>query len=135
MTETASPEITAQQRGALVLRNLLSAGFGDTLKWATWSEPGRAGVELHTLYTTDAPQQAAAYLIRYTPGAHGDRHEHLGYEMIFVLDGELVINDTERYGRGDLIIEPPGSVHQVTSETGFLVLAVREAPTAPRPTG
>jgi anti-sigma factor ChrR (cupin superfamily) len=62
-------------------------------------------------------------------GAHGDLHEHLGYELMLVLAGELVNDNGDRYTVGDLVIEEPGSVHQVTSHTGCTVLGVRAGPT------
>ncbi|MEY9488016.1 quercetin dioxygenase-like cupin family protein [Streptomyces calvus] len=123
---------THQQRTVTVLRGLLTAEGRDALEWSGWDEPGRAGVQIRPLYATPAPQGATAFLVRFGPGAHGDLHEHLGYELMFVLDGELINDNGDRYTAGDLVIEDPGSVHRVRTETGVTVLGVREAPTVSR---
>ena len=119
-------------RDVLVLRNLLSLDGLDALDWKTWVQPGRAGADLHTIYTTDQERPATAFLVRMHPGAHGDLHEHLDFELMFVLAGELRNDNGDRYTTGDLIVERPGSVHQVTTDTGCTVLGIREAPTVPR---
>ncbi|MFI6002662.1 cupin domain-containing protein [Streptomyces sp. NPDC051366] len=115
-----------------VVRNLMSGEVLDSLAWQRWDEPGRTGTAIHALYTTEAPQQASAQLIRFDPGAHGDLHEHLGYELMFVLQGELVNDNGDRYTAGDLIIEEPGSIHRIGTPTGCTLLGVREAPVVPR---
>lgn len=120
-----------QERTVTVLRNLHLAAGRDAVQWNTWTQPGRAGVDIAPLYATDVAQPATAFLVRFAPGAHGDLHEHLGYELMFVLDGEMVNDNGDRYAPGDLIIEAPGSIHRITTETGFTALGVREAPTAP----
>ncbi|WP_165975575.1 cupin domain-containing protein [Actinomadura rubrisoli] len=121
----------SRRPAATVMRDLLAAESQDAVAWKEWSEPGRAGVQMHVLYATEPPQEAVAFLVRYSPGAHGDLHRHLGYELMFVLAGEMVTGKGALYRTGDLVIEAPGSVHQITTETGFTVLAVREAPTVP----
>ncbi|MEW9532604.1 cupin domain-containing protein [Microbispora sp. NPDC049125] len=120
---------TARQRDVLVVRDLLSAAGRDAVDWRRWVQPGREGVDIHTLYLTG--QDATAFLVRFGPGSHGDLHEHLDYELMFVLEGELRNDNGDRYGVGDLIIEEPNSVHQVSSESGCTLLVVREAPTRP----
>ncbi|GHG73921.1 cupin domain-containing protein [Streptomyces griseocarneus] len=120
-------------RNVTVLRGLLSSEGLDALDWQTWAEPGRSGVEVHRLYVTDDAGPASALLTRMRPGAHGDLHEHLGYELVFVLEGELINDNGDRYTVGDLIVEEPGSVHRVSTEKGCVLLGVREAPTVPRP--
>lgn len=126
------PEPAVRPRHVNVLRDLLSAGGRAAIEWDAWIEPDRAGVQIRPLYRTEEPRAASAFLVRYGPGAHGDLHEHLGYELMFVLEGEMINDNGDRYGVGDLIIEEPGSVHRITTQGGFTVLAVREAPTVPR---
>lgn len=133
MTDTSAgkPE-TLRNRAVVVLRNLLTEDGRSALDWDSWSEPGRTGVQIFSLYATGEPQNGSAFLAHFAPGAHGDLHEHLGYELMFILDGELVNDNDDRYGPGDLVIEAPGSVHRVSSDSGVTVLGVREAPTVPR---
>ncbi|MCA6093724.1 cupin domain-containing protein [Streptomyces sp. SCA3-4] len=130
-TDAPTGRPDAGPRPATVLRGLLSPEGLDALDWTTWSEPGRAGVEAVRLYTTDGPSPATGLISRMAPGAHGDLHEHLGYEAMFVLQGELCDDSGARYTTGDLIVVEPGSVHQVSTETGCVVLGFRDAPTAP----
>jgi acetyl-CoA synthetase len=120
-------------RNVLVLRNLLTALERDKLEWRTWSQAGRAGSDILPLYTAECGPAgpAVAFLVRFGPGAHGDLHEHTGYELMFVLEGELRNDNADVYRVGDLVIEEPESVHQVSSVDGCVLLVVREGPTIP----
>ncbi|GAA1970562.1 cupin domain-containing protein [Amycolatopsis minnesotensis] len=115
-------------RDVLVLREILTQVGLDQVEWETWSQPGRAGAEIHPLYSCDP---ATAFLVRFGPDSHGDRHEHLGHELMLVLQGELRNDNGDRYTVGDLIVEAPNSTHRVSSETGCVLLVVREGPTVP----
>jgi anti-sigma factor ChrR (cupin superfamily) len=131
VTKPAAPTAEPQDRNVTVLRDIFDPVGLDALNWERWQEPGRAGVDLHRLYVTDDDASGAAMITRMAPGAHGDLHEHLGYELILVLEGELHNDNGDRYRTGDLVVEEPGSVHQVSTETGCTVLGVRHAPTRP----
>ena len=115
--------------------NVLRSGFELTdLAWVPWVEPGRAGVEHYVLWGPDPAdgEDSVGLLLRFPPGAHGDFHEHLGYELMLVLDGVLDHSDGRAFTRGDLIVESPGTQHQMSSAQGCTVLAVRSRPAAPR---
>lgn len=117
-------------RGAQLIRNILTDP--DALKilpFETFNRPGREGVEIHPFYDTSdtGPVGPAAALVRYQPGARVQRHIHPGYELILVLEGELM-NDSGRHGPGTLEICPPGSSHALGSETGCTFLVVWEQP-------
>jgi anti-sigma factor ChrR (cupin superfamily) len=131
MTETTETSDT-RARTVTVLRDIFSAEGRAALDWVVWAQPGRAGTDICPIYTTAGPQQASAQLIRFAPGAHGDLHEHLGYELMIVLDGELRNDNGDVYTVGDLVVEEPGSVHRISTETGCTWFGVREAPTVPR---
>jgi anti-sigma factor ChrR (cupin superfamily) len=93
----------------------------DALAW----EPFRPGIRIHRLYGDGSG--AAAALLRYEPGAKVPRHEHTGYEHILVLVGaQCDRNGTHQAGA--LVINPPGSQHEVTSPQGCIVLAIWEKP-------
>lgn len=117
-----------KMRDVLVLRDILTTTGLDRLAWETWTQPGRTGTETHSLYSCDP---ATAFLVRFGPGSHGDLHEHLGHELMFVLRGELCNDNGDRYTVGDLIVEAPNSTHRVSSTTGCVLLVVREGPTVP----
>ncbi|MFC8510865.1 cupin domain-containing protein [Streptomyces sp. NPDC057411] len=118
-----------------VYRDVLRNGFDQTeLPWVPWTEPGREGVEFVVLWGPGhaGEEDSASLLLRFPPGAHGDFHEHLGHELMLVLDGTLDHSDGRRFHRGDLVVEEPGTRHQMSSATGCTVLAVRARPASPR---
>src|SRR5262249_43245326 len=87
------------------------------MEGADW-QPFRPGVEIHRLYGGD---DRAAALLRFQPGAFIPAHEHLGHEHILVLEGSQSDQHGD-YAKGTLVVNPPGSVHRVTSLTGCVVL-------------
>ena len=92
---------------------------------AAW-EPFRDGVEVHWFYQTDHNGPASA-LLKYAPGSHVPRHEHVGYEHILVLRGA----QQDQYGNhdvGELTVNPPGTAHDVSSADGCIVYAVWAKP-------
>lgn len=94
----------------------------DNIVW----EPFRSGIDIHRLYGGNDRQPAAA-LIRYQPGAHLPRHEHIGVEHILVLSGSQR-DEFGVYNEGTFIINPPGSAHSVVSDSGCIVLVIWHAP-------
>ncbi len=114
----------------LVLRDLLEpALLAKNIPFREFIEPGRKNVECFPLYTTEqtGPDGPTAMLVRYRPSATNQRHIHTGYELILVLDGELE-DDHGTYGRGSMIVSPPGSSHAAFSTKGCTVLIVWEKP-------
>ncbi|MGC4094085.1 MAG: cupin domain-containing protein [Polyangiaceae bacterium] len=85
-------------------------------------KPFREGVEVSWLYGEGSPHASAA-LLRYAPGARVPRHRHSGYEHILVLEGSQC-DDAGRYEAGTLIVNEPGSEHDVWSDHGCLVLVI-----------
>jgi len=93
-------------------------------------QPGlRQRVLIHPLFdnTKDDPTGSDAALIRYLPGAFTPRHLHMGYEMVFVLAGDYVENDVS-FAPGALIVRAPGTTHEMRSQNGCTILAVRDVP-------
>jgi hypothetical protein len=117
-----------------IIKNVFRSGFALTdLAWVPWVERGRAGVDHYPLWLSDgAREQSVGLLLRFPPGAHGDFHEHLGYELMVVLDGTLDHSDGRTFVKGDLIVEAPGTRHQMSSAQGCTVLAIRTRPAAAR---
>lgn len=87
--------------------------------------PLRPGVEIHVLHET--PEGARAAVLRYAPGARVPPHRHDGYEYIYVLQGEQG-DERGSYGAGSFVINEPGSIHQVTSQQGCVVLILWQRP-------
>jgi len=116
-----------------VIKNVFRSGFEQTaLAWIPWEEPERFAVERYVLWAPQEPDEnSVGMLVRYPPGSHGDFHEHLGYELMLVLDGRLDRSDGRFFGKGDLVVEAPGTRHQVSSSTGCTILAIRTRPALP----
>lgn len=93
---------------------------------------GRMGAEIHPLYTTDDTGEGgpAAAILRYLPGATAPSHRHPGYELIYVLSGELETDDGV-YPANSLLVMPPNSVHAPRSPKGCVGLVVWERPVQP----
>lgn len=86
--------------------------------------PFHPGVESVWIYGQGEPGPAAA-LLRYAPGATIPPHLHEGYEHILVLDGAQE-DERGRYPAGTLIVNEPGTQHNVSSPEGCLVLVIWE---------
>lgn len=117
---------------ALLLDNLFNmTKVQHDLVWKRHTTNKRNGVEIFPLYDArnDKNEGPAAALLRYEAGARVARHVHLGYELIFVLEGVLH-NDTGAHKAGTLEICPPGSTHELWSPTGCVFLVVWEQPVA-----
>ena len=107
---------------ALILKDLLNIALTqDELPW----EPFRPGVDIYRLY--GGQEGAAAALLRYQPGASVPRHDHTGFEHIFVLSGSQTDQNGEHQA-GTLVINPPSTNHSVISHAGCVVLAIWEKP-------
>jgi quercetin dioxygenase-like cupin family protein len=109
-----------------------AAGLRAQLDFEPLRADGRVGVEVHKLYTGEqtGPGGPAASLVYYHPGAQAAPHRHGGYEIIVVLDGEL-ITEAGQHPASSMLVMPPGSVHTPRSEKGALMLVVWEAPVQP----
>jgi anti-sigma factor ChrR (cupin superfamily) len=118
MPEPVDPERFAAQAFALGER-LASRGP------PTW-EPLRPGVEISRLYD-HGPDGPAAAVLRYAPGSVVPTHEHNGHEHIFVLEGEQE-DHRGRYPAGTLVVNPPGSRHEVRSPGGCIVIVIWQRP-------
>ena len=88
-------------------------------------KPYRDGVDIHHLYGEEGGSAAA--LLRYAPGASIPAHEHVGYEHIFVVRGSQ-IDPRGTHRQGTLVINPPGTHHDVRAPEGCVVLAIWERP-------
>ena len=54
-------------------------------------------------------------------------HEHVGYEHVFVLDGDQ-FDEHGSYPAGSLTVNPPGSRHSPGSVGGCVALLIYEKP-------
>jgi anti-sigma factor ChrR (cupin superfamily) len=81
------------------------------------------------LLSTDTERERVSMLIRLAPGAAYPPHRHAGIEELYLLDGELTVDDRKLYP-GDYIRAEPGTAdHRVWSEsgcTGVLLTSTRD---------
>ena len=105
----------------IFLKNLSTTNFA-SLDWQEF----RDGVMIFPIYTSDVSAASSA-LLKYVPGAAVARHEHTGYEHLFVLEGS---QEDERgiYSKGDFVVNKPCTNHWVKSTEGCVVLAIWEKP-------
>jgi anti-sigma factor ChrR (cupin superfamily) len=96
----------------------MPADFERRLDW----EPFRKGIEVSWIYRTGPDEPSAAFL-RYEPGARAPHHLHAGTEHVLVLRGSQ--RDLAGvHGTGSLVVNQPGTPHDVVSDDGCLVLII-----------
>jgi anti-sigma factor ChrR (cupin superfamily) len=70
------------------------------------------------LLSTDEEQNRVTMLVRLSPGAEYPPHTHAGVEELYMLEGELLVNDKTLYP-GDYLKSEPGTAdRRVWSATG-----------------
>ena len=89
-------------------------------------EPLAEGVQISTIYA-DGEDGARAAFLNYAPGARVAAHHHAGYEHILILHGDQS-DGLQTYTAGMLIIQVPGSQHEIVSSGGCLALGVWQRP-------
>jgi anti-sigma factor ChrR (cupin superfamily) len=94
---------------------------------SSWSEPEweevAPGISCKLL-ATDTEHDRVSMLVRLGPGVDYPPHRHAGLEELFLLEGELWINDTKLYP-GDYNRAEPGTADQrVWSATGCTCVLV-----------
>ena len=111
-----------QHQPSFVIRDLAGRAERGELDF----EPFLPGIEIHRIYG-DENAGPSAILLRYQAGARAPHHVHPGYEHIYVLSGAQA-DERGVYGAGAFVVNAPGSHHDVRSDTGCIVLVVKEQP-------
>lgn len=82
------------------------------------------------LLATDMEKGRVSMLVRLAPGAEYPPHTHAGVEELYMLQGELMVDD-KKLCAGDYLRSEPGTTdHRVWSETGctgVLLTSTRDA--------
>jgi anti-sigma factor ChrR (cupin superfamily) len=97
---------------------LLSGGWKDLT-----FQPFRPGIEIAWL----KEGEPGLAVLRYAPGATVPLHRHPDTEMVLVLDGAQS-DERGTYRVGDMVLNHPGSLHQVHSSDGCVVLLMWSKP-------
>jgi quercetin dioxygenase-like cupin family protein len=85
-----------------------------------WKPHRMEGVEF-VLLSVDEPNRMRSLLVKVAAGITYPLHQHQGIEEIYMLEGELVINQ-EVYLAGDYIRSYPNSTHAPSTDTGCMFL-------------
>ena len=110
--------LTAAER---IVRNIHSTPF------ARFEAEGIAYEGLTHLALDDRrPAGTGFHVIRMAPGAVSTPHEHTADEMFYVLEGELIDHDGQRYGPGDMVLLKAGTRHGSHTPAGCLLLVYVE---------
>jgi anti-sigma factor ChrR (cupin superfamily) len=81
-----------------------------------WEEVTR-GISCKLL-ATDTEKNRVSMLVRLAPGAEYPRHRHAGVEELYLLHGELMIDNKKLYPGEYIRAEADTADHRVWSETG-----------------
>ena len=125
-TNVLRPSASLQER----LAKRIAAETGETLvpvPARQWDEP--AWEEVATgifckLLATDTERHRVSMLVRLLPGVDYPPHTHAGLEELWLLDGELWINDRKLYPGDYNRAEPGSGDKRVWSETGCTCVLV-----------
>jgi len=85
----------------------------------------RTGVEIQYLH--NMPDAPVAALLRYAPGATVPAHRHTGAEYIYILSGSQR-DASGVYTAGSFQVNPPGTTHELASDTGCVLLIIWQSP-------
>ena len=123
--DVLAPPASLQQR--LALRIAKETGGPAIAPPRQWTEPDweevAPGIECKLL-ATDSERDRVSMLVRLAPGASYPPHTHAGVEELFLLDGELWIDERKLYP-GDYNYGPPAAGDDlVWSETGCTCVLV-----------
>jgi quercetin dioxygenase-like cupin family protein len=80
------------------------------------------GLEYIPLHT-DVKEKQGSFLFRMAPKAVFPRHRHPAGEELFVFRGDLSAGE-RKLKAGDFLYSPPGSIHELSTETGCLFLTI-----------
>ena len=125
-THVLRPTTSLQVR--LALRIAEEMGTQPVLPSAgQWTEPEweevAPGIECK-LFATDVERHRVSMLVRLAPGARYPAHTHAGAEELYLLDGELWIDERKLFA-GDYNYGAPGtSDERAWSETGCTCLLI-----------
>lgn len=94
----------------------------------------RKDIDIHVIFSTvDQDEQGPDLaILRYGPGAFVALHEHMGHEMVLVLQGDYIENGVS-FAPGSLVVRAPGSYHTMASVNGCTILASRYVKVKQRP--
>ncbi|MGA5691458.1 cupin domain-containing protein [Cytobacillus pseudoceanisediminis] len=90
----------------------------DQMKW----EPGiYENTEQAYLWEDEITGQVC-FLVKLHPGSYIPFHKHPRREIAYMVDGEMILNETDVMKKGDFLTAGPNEGHDVRTETGAMLL-------------
>lgn len=84
----------------------------ESIQWGPYSLPGFAGDYEAAIVNTDVTKAPFIALLRMKPGARILRHYHpLLREAVYVMEGEMLNEGSERLPAGSFLVHGPGVEH------------------------
>ncbi|MEO0391333.1 MAG: 2,4'-dihydroxyacetophenone dioxygenase family protein [Pseudomonadota bacterium] len=99
---------------------------GNQIPWKPWVMDG---IE-YKLLATDHKTNGFTCLLKVAPGTVAPVHQHIGAIEVYIIDGEIYYEDSDKGAAGDYIYEPAGDIHRPYSPEGCLLFAVFHGPIA-----
>jgi len=91
-----------------------------------WQPTNCKGLDWKILFQ-DKERGLMTTLVRWSPGAELDLHEHTDIEQTYILEGRLVDEEGECLA-GDFVWRPVGNRHRARAPEGALLLAIFQRP-------
>ncbi|WP_446470721.1 cupin domain-containing protein [Xenorhabdus stockiae] len=113
----------------LLVGSLSENLHSENLKFESINKNGRASAEVHWLFKAEEANGSAAAIIHYYAGGNAPPHLHTGFELIYILEGEMKTS-TGIVKKNDLVLLKPGSIHKSSSKIGCIALIVWQQPVA-----
>ncbi|HDX9494849.1 TPA: cupin domain-containing protein [Bacillus thuringiensis] len=110
--------------------NDLSVFSRTNIDFTEFSKIDRSKSEVHWLIRPEESEGVGAAIIHYHPGGESPPHLHTGFELAYILDGEM-ITDQGPVKKNDIMLLPPGSQHSSRSDKGCLAFIIWEKPPQP----
>lgn len=124
--------LTLLEKNSFLLPQLLIGRFSDDLRnkelcFEPIVQNGRVSAEVHWLFKAEEANGSAAAIIRYHSGGSGQMHMHTGFELIYILEGEMETTSGV-VKKNDLVLLEPGSVHASRCNDGCVALIIWQQP-------
>lgn len=81
------------------------------------------GISVISLHYDVQRKRSTTILLKFEPGAAYPYHNHPAGEEIYVLSGDVIIEQATLHS-GDYLYTPPGCKHSVTTYTGCTLLLI-----------
>lgn len=93
----------------------------EIISFENFDNENRKNAQVYWLYRAEDNSKASAAIVRYKKGGFSPEHIHTGFELIYMLDGEMNTSQ-EVVKKGDIIYYDPDTKHDFYTDKGCLAL-------------